>query len=573
MFFYPIRFAALALTALPTIVHAHLKAPGAGNSSGDGVPKLGAVASESSVCSHIGTNLIKKGGNAADALVGTLFCVGVIGMYHSGIGGGGFMLVRGSNGSYEFIDFRETAPAAAFQDMYNNDTDLSLYGGLASGVPGELRGTEYLHKHYGRLPWSTVLAPAIHLARHGFTVTQDLVNQMNAATKGQVDFLVSDPNWAIDFAPNGTRVSLNDTMTRKRYADTLEAISVHGADAFYTGAIANATIQALQAQNGTMTLDDLRNYTVAIRKPAQITYRDFKLTACSAPSGGEVALSIMKTVEGYEGFGEESMLNLSTHRLDEAMRYAYGERSNLGDPLFVPGLDEYQAEMLNETTAIRIRSEISDFHTQDVSAYSPTGLVSIDDHGTSYIATADASGMAISITSTINLLFGSQLIVPATGVIMNNEMNDFSIPNSSNAFGYVPSPANFIRPGKRPLSSISPTIVEHLANNTLYFVVGSAGGSRIITATVQNLWHVLDQGLSSAEALARPRFHDQLQPNTAAFEYAYDNRTVAYMKGLGHNVSWVAPGQSTAQAVRRLPNGTFEAAGEPRQRASGGLVV
>ncbi|KAL8784917.1 MAG: hypothetical protein Q9195_008854 [Heterodermia aff. obscurata] len=141
------------------------------------------------------------------------------------------------------------------------------------------------------------------------------------------------------------------------------------------------------------------------------------------------------------------------------------------------------------------------------------------------IKDTDASGMAISLTSTINLLFGSQLIVPATGVIMNNEMNDFSIPNSSNAFGYIPSPSNFIRPGKRPLSSISPIIVEHLANNTLYFVVGSAGGSRIITATVQNLWHVLDQHLTSAEALARPRFHDQLNPNTAVFEYAYDNRT------------------------------------------------
>ena len=227
---------------------------------------------------------------------------------------------------------------------------------LPSGVPGELRGTEYLHKHYGSLPWSTVLA-----------------------TKGETDFLTNDPNWAIDFAPNGTRVGLNDTITRKRYADTLEAISLHGADAFYKGPIANATIQALQAQNGTMTLEDLANYTVAIRKPAQITYRDYKLTACSAPSSGEVALSVMKTVEGYQGFGDPASLNLSTHRLDEAMRFAYGERSNLGDPLFVEGLDEYQAEMLNETTAERVRSKIEDFATQNVSAYSPTGLVGIDE--------------------------------------------------------------------------------------------------------------------------------------------------------------------------------------------------
>lgn len=180
--------------------------------------------------------------------------------------------------------------------------------------------------------------------------------------------------------------------------------------------------------------------------------------------------------------------------------------------------------------------------------------------------------MAISLTTTINLLFGSRLMVPETGIIMNNEMNDFSIPGISNAFGYVPSPSNFIRPGKRPLSSISPTIVE-FPNGTLYFVVGAAGGSRIITATIQNLWHVLDQNLTAPQALAKPRLHDQLVPNVVNFEYAYDNGTVEFMRERGHNVSFIAPGQSTAQALRRLGNGTFEAAGEPRQKNSGGFAV
>jgi len=183
-------------------------------------------------------------------------------------------------------------------------------------------------------------------------------------------------------------------------------------------------------------------------------------------------------------------------------------------------------------------------------------------------------------------------MVPETGVIMNNEMNgkssssspspskahdlplriDFSIPGTSNAFGYIPSPSNYIRPGKRPLSSISPTIVEH-ANGTLYFVVGAAGGSRIITATIENLWHVLDQNMTSPQALAQPRFYDQLVPNQVSFEYAYDNTTVAFMKERGHNVTWVPPGQSTVQALRRLANGTFEAAGEPRQKNSGGFAI
>ncbi|KAL8682876.1 MAG: hypothetical protein Q9186_001122 [Xanthomendoza sp. 1 TL-2023] len=535
--------------------------------------KLGAAASESTVCSRIGVNLLKDGGNAADAMVGTVFCIGVIGMYHSGIGGGGFMLVRSSNASYTFIDFRETAPAAAFQDMYNNNTRLSIFGGLASGVPGEVRGLEYLHKHFGKLSWSHVMQPAIQAARDGFKVTQDLVNFMDGATRGGNNFLVNEPTWAIDFAPNGTRVGLGDTMTRKRYADTLETISKRGANAFYTGPIANATIQALQRANGTMTFNDLKNYTVAIRKPASITYRDYKITACSAPSSGEVTLSVLKKIEGYPDIGSPAALNISTHRLDEAIKFGYGERANLGDPLFVPGLDEYQSQMLNDTTGARVRSQISDVRTLNVSDYDPKGLESLETPGTSHIVTADASGMAVTLTTTINLGFGSQLMVESTGVIMNNEMNDFSIPNSSNAFGYVPSPSNYIRPGKRPLSSISPTIVEFLSNSTLYFAVGSAGGSRIITATIQNLWHVLDQGLTTASALAQPRLHDQLQPNQVSFEYAYNNQTVAFMKSLGHNVTWTAPGQSTAQALRRLPNGTFEAAGEPRQKASGGFVV
>ncbi|KAI0380334.1 gamma-glutamyltranspeptidase [Hypomontagnella monticulosa] len=532
-------------------------------------PKLGAVASESSVCSKIGTDLLKAGGNAADALVGTVFCVGVIGMYHSGIGGGGFMLVRGSDGKYEFIDFRETAPAAAFEDMYRNNTDASLYGGLASGVPGELRGLEYIHKNYGKLPWAKVMAPAIKVAREGFEVTQDLVNQMNSSPN---TFLTEDPAWAIDFAPKGYRVKLGETMTRKRYADTLEVIATEGADAFYTGAIAKATIAALTANNGTMTLDDLKNYTVAIRKPAKIDYRGYKLTSISAPSSGAVALSALKIVDGYEGFGDPTTINLTTHRLDEALKFAYGQRSELGDPSFVEGLDKYQDSMLSDKTAAEVRSKISDFTTYNTSYYDPAGLESLETPGTSHVVTADSSGMAISLTTTINLIFGSRLIVPETGVIMNDEMNDFSIPGSSNAFGYLPSPANFVRPGKRPLSSISCTIVE-TAEGKLYFVIGAAGGSRIITATIQNIHHVIDQNMTTLEALAEPRLHDQLSPPQISFEYAYDNSTVAYLKSLGNNVTWVAPGQSTAQGLRLLPNGTFEAAGEPRQHNSGGFAV
>ncbi|KAL5121996.1 hypothetical protein ACEQ8H_000212 [Pleosporales sp. CAS-2024a] len=546
----------------------------------------GAVASESSICSNIGIDLLKQGGNAADALVGTVACIGVVAMYHSGLGGGGFMLVRAPNGTYEFIDFRETAPAAAFEDMYKDNEQASISGGLASGVPGEVRGLQHLHQNYGQLPWATVLMPAVKVARDGWTVNQDLVNYMASATAGMnasTNFLTNDVEFAIDFAPKGRLLGLNETITRKRYANTLETIANEGPDAFYNGPIAEATIKALQAKNGTMTLQDLKNYSVAIRKPSTITYRDYKLTACSAPSGGEVALAALKIMEGYSCVGDASNINLTTHRLDESMKFAYGMRANLGDPLFLNGMDAYQTSMLSDATAQQVRAKISDTRTFNVSYYDPEGLESLATPGTSHIVTADASGLAVTLTTTVNLLFGSKLVVPETGLIMNNEMNDFSIPGVSNAFGYIPSPANYVRPGKRPLSSIAPIIVEHDAAHSphshtnsssasFYLAIGAAGGSRIITATLQNLIHMLDANMSAPDALAQPRIHDQLVPPQVTFEWGFDNATTAYMAALGANVTWVAPGQSAAQALRRLSNGTFEAAGEPRQKNSGGFV-
>ncbi|KFH42004.1 Gamma-glutamyltranspeptidase-like protein [Hapsidospora chrysogenum ATCC 11550] len=541
-----------------------------GGRCGTKEPRLGAVACEVDTCSKIGTDLLRDGGNAVDAMVGTVFCVGTVAMYHSGIGGGGFMTLRTSNGTYQTIDFRETAPAAAYEDMYKDNEDASIYGGLASGVPGEIRGLEYIHSRYGDLPWADVIAPSIKLARYGFPVTDDLL--MYIAKTEPNDFLTHDPAWALDFAPNGTLVEAGDIMTRKRYANTLEAIAQEGPDAFYKGAIASATIRALRADGGTMTLNDLEKYQVEVREPVQIEYRGHKLTTMNAPSGGIVALSTLNTLKGYEDFGAAENFNLSTHRLDEALRFAYAQRSELGDPSYVDGLTEFTRDMISPELGKEIRSKIVDDKTFPLEYYNPKGLESIETPGTSHIVTADGSGMSVSLTTTINLYFGSQLMVPETGVIMNNEMNDFSIPGVENAFGYLPSPSNFVRPGKRPLSSITPFIVES-PEGELFASIGAAGGSRIITSTVQNLIHIIDRGLAVKEALAQPRLHDQLSPTQISFEYSYDNSTVAYLKGLGANVTWVAPGQSSAQGIVRLPSGVFQAAGEPRQKNSGGIAV
>lgn len=309
--------------------------------------------------------------------------------------------------------------------MYENNTDASLYGGLASGVPGELRGLAHLHTNYGTLPWKDLVLPAVKVAREGVPVTADLIRYMDSATSSD-NFLVNDPNWALDFAPNGTRLGLGDTITRKRYAATLETIAEHGVDAFYSGPIAQTTINTLQANNGTMTLEDLANYTVAIREPMNITYRGYKIHGCSAPSSGAVGLSIMKIIEGYPTIGQAATVNESTHIFDEALRFAYGQRSELGDPLFVDDMDVYQHQMLSNATVAAVRAKINPAHTWNTSVYDPSGFESLETPGTSAVVVSDASGLSIALTTTINTLFGSKVMVPETGIIMNNEMNDFS---------------------------------------------------------------------------------------------------------------------------------------------------
>lgn len=444
-----------------------------------------------------------------------------------------------------------------------------------SGVPGEVRGLQRLHENYGVLPWKHVMQGAIDIARNGWTVTADLVRYMAAANASAEvpNFLCAEPAWALDFCPNGTLVGRGDVITRKRYADTLETIANKGPDAFYNGAIARTTIAALQAQNGTMTLADLRNYTVAIRPSMNITYRDYVIHSISAPSSGTIVLNALNTVSGYNDFFAPDTINLSTQRIDEATRFSYAARTELGDPSFVANITRFEMDLLSPRTGADIRAKIRDDRTFNVSYYDPSGLESLETPGTSAVVAADASGMAVSLTTTVNLLFGSKLIVPETGVIMNNEMNDFSIPGSSNAFGFIPSPSNYVRPRKRPLSSISNCIAEFKNNGSLYFIIGAAGGSRIITSNIQNLYHVLDRKMSAPQALAQPRWHDQLVPNIINFEYAFDNSTVDFMRGIGHNSTRIAPGSSSAQGIRRAVNGTFEAAGEPRQLNSGGYAI
>ncbi|KAL8665822.1 MAG: hypothetical protein Q9202_001944 [Teloschistes flavicans] len=482
-----------------------------------------------------------------------------MGMYHSGIGGGGLALVRSSQGTYQSIDFRETAPAASDRDMFKNNVDASLHGGLASGVPGQLRGLEYIHRHYGSLSWEDVVQPAVNVARHGFRVSEDLVRAMGIpkthdrrrAPESTSDhsFLTDDPVWAIDFAPNGTRLGLGDIMTAKRYADTLEEIARSGVESFYTGDLASQTVEAVRKANGIMTLEDLASYTVITRSPVEIDFHGYRVLGCGVPGSGAVALSILKTVEGYMDFAHPEMMNLSAHRLVEAMRFGYGKRASFGDSDYLKTIGDLETGILNASYAASIRERINDNRTQNVSAYDPEGFESRN----SYMS-------------------------PDTKLHQHTDLRcNFSIPNISNVFGYHPSPANYIRPRKRPLSSMSPVIAEsiHPAPGTqpVITILGSAGGSRIITAVVQTALHMLLHNHTAHEAVQKPRLHDQLLPDSTSFEWEFDNSTVESMREKGHAIVRVPPGYSSAHVVRRMGNGMFEAVAEVRQKGSAGLTV
>ncbi|KAF4494339.1 gamma-glutamyltransferase [Fusarium agapanthi] len=535
-----------------------------------GVGTRGAVASEAQECSYIGRDLLARGGNAVDAMIGTTFCVGVIGMYHSGIGGGGFMIVRDKKGNYEAIDFRESAPAAASEDMYQGNVNGSIYGGLSVGVPGEVRGFEYAHKKYGSLPWKTVLQGAIKVAQDGFIVNADMARFIENTIRDHHNFFVEDPSWAEDFTRNGQLIPEGEKMTRRRYARTLQAIAEHGADAFYTGAFAESMVKTIQETNGTITLDDYKNYDVISREVLHTEYKGFHVYGISSPAGGAVSLNILNTMNGYTHQDEDR--NTTLHIYIEAMKFAYGARLQLGDPDFVDGVPELEHEMLNATTAEKIRSKIDPRKTQKIEKYDPDGIYSSDGHGTSHVVTADGDGMAVSLTTTVNLIFGSFIMDPLTGVILNNEMNDFSIPGVPNEFGFAPAEANFIRPNKRPLSSCTPLIVSN-KDGSLFAVIGAAGGSRIISATTQVAWRVLTSpSWSIKDAVREPRVHNQLIPNTLLVEKKFNSYDVPSLVERGHNITWVDEGLSTVQALTRDSAGVFEVAPEPRQKNSGGVT-
>ncbi|RKP03696.1 hypothetical protein CXG81DRAFT_9216 [Caulochytrium protostelioides] len=516
----------------------------------------GAVSSENPLCSEAGRDVLADGGSAVDAAIAAALCSGVVNMYSSGIGGGGFML----DASTFTVDFRETAPAASHPDMYRANPVHAQVGGLAVGVPGELRGFETAHRRWGRLPWARLFAPAIRLARDGFAVSPHLAARCTLLPQ----LILGDPAFRAVFAPNGTLPRPGSWIRRTQYADTLAALAADGADAFYTGRIADALVRRVQATGGILTHDDLAQYAATVRPALSGEFRGRHVAVPDLPTSGPVLLSVLRLLDTYTD-GEDAIVD--AHRMIEAFKFGFAERGYYGDPMdpVYTNITSLRDSFLSTAHRDWARARLTDGTTHANASYYGAGFEDRADHGTMHVAVVDADGMAVSMTCTINLLFGAQLMDPETGIILNDEQDDFSIPGVPNAFQLEPSPYNFVRPGKRPLSSSKRPPNAPSTGGTVEYVSGGSGGSHIVTAVAQvltDLW----------SAMTAPRLHHQLVPNavqaesrlTAALQAGLEARAHAVLR-LPANLTFTG-----VESIYRHRNGSLEAVSDPRK---GGIAA
>ncbi|KZT72190.1 gamma-glutamyltranspeptidase [Daedalea quercina L-15889] len=496
----------------------------------------GAVASENEICSEIGVNSMKQGGNAVDAAVSTTLCIGVLNMFSSGIGGGGFMTIRippsSPNASSEVytIDFRETAPAASNNTMFVGEPMKALFGGLSVGVPGELRGLEEAHKRWGSLPWKALVQPSVELAK-GWKMQRELAERIRYEFFQPL--MLKDPDWSAIFAPGGQLLNEGDTIRRTNLSRTLAVIAEEGADALYKGPVADSLIRKIRATGGVMAHEDLHNYAVHVRPALQGTYRGRKIYTQHAPTSGPVLLHMLNLVEHYENLTDEGRTPLNTHRLVEAMKFGFAARTRVCDLAFANDTKLIE-EIPTKAYSDLIFPNITDDTTHEPDYYQPIFDV-IEDHGTSHSSIVDKDGMAVAVTSTVNLVFGSQVLDPETGIILNDEMDDFSTPGAPNSFGLFPSPFNYPEPRKRPLSSTVPTIVEH-GNGSFYLAIGGSGGSRIFPAVFQVILN-MDWGMDVNAAIEYGRLQDQLYPTILDADNTLPSETLDVLREKGHNVT------------------------------------
>ncbi len=532
----------------------------------------GMVVSAQHLATQVGVQVLQRGGNAVDAAVAVGYALAVVYPAAGNLGGGGFMTLQLADGRKTFLDFREKAPLAAKADMYLDQNGqvikgLSTVGHLAVGVPGSVSGLEYARAKYGTMSRGALMAPAIVLADRGFQLQQGDVDMLHSVT----DALKADPATAAIFLKQGQPYQVGDRLVQKDLARTLREISSKGTDGFYKGWVAKALVASSQAGKGIITQADLDRYQTRELKPIECDYRGYRVVSAPPPSsGGVVICEMLNILEGYPlkelGWGSAQ----AVHYQIEAMRHAYVDRnSSLGDPDFVKNpLDR----LLDKGYAARIRASI-DPQRAGVSADLKPGTPPHEGSNTTHYSIADQWGNAVSVTYTLNDWFGAKVTAGKTGVLLNNEMDDFTAKvGVPNLYGLLQGEANAIAPEKRPLSSMSPTIVTRDGKPVM--VVGTPGGSRIITAVLQTLIHAIDYDMTVQEAVDAPRFHHQWMPDLTNVEPdALSPDTRRLLEGMGHRLGVPHPANHLAAIIigapslngKPVPPYRFYGANDPRR--------
>jgi gamma-glutamyltranspeptidase/glutathione hydrolase len=480
------------------------------------------------------------------------------------LGGGGFMLIRFADGRTTFIDFREMAPAKASRNMYldakGDLTNDSIEGWRSSGVPGTVRGFQMAVEKYGKKSWADNMAPAIQLAK-GFPVSYALAESMKGSRS-----MASDPESKRIFQKNGAFFEPGDTLAQPELAATLERIAKNGANEFYEGETAKRFAAEMAKHGGIITEADLKNYKAIERTPLKGKYKNYTvITAPPSSSGGIALLEMMGILEGtnYDQGGSGSAASI--HYQAEAMRLAYADRNEyVGDPAFVK---VPMAGLLDPAYHAKLRAKIDPEKATPSSAVKPGKPVGSESMETTHYSVVDSEGNAVAVTYTLNGGFGNGITVPGLGFLLNNEMDDFSAkPGTPNMFGLVQGENNAIQPGKRPLSSMTPTIIEK--DGKLFMTAGAPGGSRISTAVMQVILNVIDFGMNVQDAIDAPRVHHQWQPDKLSLERGISPDTVAILKSRGYDVDY-APGVVLAQVAAIVSDGGWLQGGSDGRSSMG----